>query len=69
MDRLIRHIFRVHFLVPCLPVLLELFEVLSGAIRCYRMWNKLRGGISTASLNSILLWSVEFFLVDVALLT
>ena len=59
----------MHFLVPCLPVLLELFEVLSGAIRCDRMQNKLWGEIVTAYLNIIFLWSVDFVLVNVLFLT
>ena len=69
MHRVTRRILRVRLLVPCLPVLLDLFEVLAGSIWCDRMQNKLWGEIVTAYLNIILLWSVDFVLVDVALLT
>ena len=39
MDRVTRHLLSVRLLVPCQPVLLEPFEVLSGTIWCDRMQN------------------------------
>ena len=50
-DRVTRHVFKLRFLVTCQPVLLDSFEVISGAIWCDKMWNGLWGGNSTVSLN------------------
>ena len=49
MDRVIRHILSVWLLVPCRPVLLEPFEVLSGVIWCDSMRNELWFRSATAS--------------------
>ena len=68
-DGVTRNILIVRLLLPCRPVLLESFEVISGAIWCDGTRNKLWGGSATASLNIIFLWSVDFFLVKLALLT
>ena len=38
-----RHILKVELLLPCQPVLLELFEVLSGAIQFDKMRKKTEG--------------------------
>ena len=69
MDRVTRHFFRVRLLVPHRPVLLEPFEVLYGTIQCNRMRNELLGGSTTESLNRIFLWSSDFGLICLALLT
>ena len=64
MDRVTRQIFSVWLLVPCRPVLLDPIKVLTGAIWCDRVRNKLWGGSATASLNIIscrvltLCWSI-----------
>ena len=69
MDGVTRHILSVRLIVPCRLLLLDLLEELSGANQCDRMRNELWNGISTASLNNIFLWSVNFVLLDLALLT
>ena len=69
MDRVTRHLLSVPLIVPCLPVLLDPFKVLSDAILCDRMRNKHWGGSSTASLNNTFLFNVDFVLVNLALLT
>ena len=51
-DRVTRHLVRVRLVVPCQPVLLYPFEIISGAIWFDRMWNKLWGGSVTESLRS-----------------
>ena len=64
MYRLKRHLLSVWLLLPCCLVLLDPFEVLSGAIRCDKMQNELWGGSATESLNIIscgelnLSWSI-----------
>ena len=69
MDWVKRNILSVWLLITCQPVLLEPLNVLSGAIWCDRMRNERWGESDTASLNIILLWSVDFVLVNLALLT
>ena len=69
MDRVTRNVLKVRLLVPCRPVLLEPFEVLSGVMRCDKMWNKLWVRTSTVSLNSIFFCSVDFTLVGLASFT
>ena len=69
MDRVTRNIFRLRLLVPCQPLLLDSFEVISGTIQFDNIWNKLWDGNATESLNRIILCSVYFVLVGLALLT
>ena len=69
MDRVTRHIFRLRLLVPCQPLLLDSFEVISGTIQFDNIWNKLWDGNATEYLNRIILCSVHFVLVGLALLT
>ena len=69
MDGIIRHLFKLQVLVPFQPLVLDPFEVLSGAIWCDNMLKEVCGRNSTASLNRILLWSVDFVWVGLALLT
>ena len=53
MNRVTRHLLSVRLLVPCRPVLLDPFKLLSGEIRCDRMRNELWGRSATESLNII----------------
>ena len=44
MDRVTMNLLSVQLLLTCLTVLLDMFKLISGTIRCERMWNKLWGG-------------------------
>ena len=68
-DRVTRHILKVQLLVTFQLVLLNMIEVISGANWCDNMRNKIWGGSACVSLNIILLCSVDFVLVRLALLT
>ena len=63
MDRVTRHILKIWLLVTCRPILLDLFEVLSGAIWCDNMKNELWGESANVSLNIIFLCRVDFLFV------
>ena len=68
-DRVTMNILKVGLLVRCRLVILDPFEVLSGAMQCDQIQSKLWGGSTTVYLNNLFLWSVEFFLVYVSLFT
>ena len=68
MKRVTRHLLSVHLLVRFWPVLLDPFKVISGAIWCDGMRNKLQDRSANEYLNKIFLWGVNFVLVDLALL-